>query len=127
MRPNDRLLSKLLGSVNFEICVMLLCSDINSPKRADFYLEGKDQYGGWFFSSLLTSVALQNCAPYKQLFVHGFAVSESGRKMSKSLGNVIDPIVLVDGGKVSETCFACLRCFAVVPFTTRTTVRCVKS
>ena len=55
------------------------------------YLEGLDQFSGWFYSSLLTSVAAQNCSPYKKIFVHGFALDEKGRKMSKSLGNVIAP------------------------------------
>uniref|UniRef100_A0A8C5BPM0 Isoleucine--tRNA ligase, mitochondrial n=1 Tax=Gadus morhua TaxID=8049 RepID=A0A8C5BPM0_GADMO len=66
--------------------------------RADMYVEGKDQIGGWFQSSLLTSVAVRNKAPYKSLVVHGFAVSEKGEKMSKSLGNVVDPQVVINGG-----------------------------
>uniref|UniRef100_A0A8D0D5P3 isoleucine--tRNA ligase n=1 Tax=Sander lucioperca TaxID=283035 RepID=A0A8D0D5P3_SANLU len=67
--------------------------------RADAYVEGKDQIGGWFQSSLLTSVAVRNKAPYKSLVVHGFAVSEKGEKMSKSLGNVVDPDAVINGGK----------------------------
>ncbi|XP_048084422.1 LOW QUALITY PROTEIN: isoleucine--tRNA ligase, mitochondrial [Alosa alosa] len=67
--------------------------------RADVYIEGKDQLGGWFQSSLLTSVAVRKKAPYKTLVVHGFAVSEKGEKMSKSLGNVVDPEVVINGGK----------------------------
>lgn len=67
--------------------------------RADVYMEGKDQLGGWFQSSLLTSVAVRNKAPYKSLVVHGFAVSEHGEKMSKSLGNVVDPDTVINGGK----------------------------
>ncbi|XP_054470009.1 isoleucine--tRNA ligase, mitochondrial isoform X4 [Anoplopoma fimbria] len=70
-----------------------------SDSRADAYVEGKDQIGGWFQSSLLTSVAVRNKAPYKSLVVHGFAVSEKGEKMSKSLGNVVDPDVVINGGK----------------------------
>lgn len=58
---------------------------------ADLYLEGSDQHRGWFHSSLLTSVAMQGCAPYKQVLTHGFVVDAQGRKMSKSLGNVIAP------------------------------------
>ncbi|MEM7303987.1 MAG: class I tRNA ligase family protein, partial [Pseudomonadota bacterium] len=58
---------------------------------ADLYLEGSDQHRGWFQSSLKTSVAINNCAPYKQALTHGFTVDASGRKMSKSLGNVIAP------------------------------------
>ncbi|XP_073323290.1 isoleucine--tRNA ligase, mitochondrial isoform X2 [Pagrus major] len=70
-----------------------------SDSRADVYVEGKDQIGGWFQSSLLTSVAVRNKAPYKSLVVHGFAVSEKGEKMSKSLGNVVDPDAIINGGK----------------------------
>ncbi|XP_072313687.1 isoleucine--tRNA ligase, mitochondrial isoform X2 [Eucyclogobius newberryi] len=70
-----------------------------SDSRADVYVEGKDQLGGWFQSSLLTSVAVRNKAPYKSLVVHGFAVSEKGEKMSKSLGNVVDPDTVINGGK----------------------------
>ncbi|XP_008300541.1 isoleucine--tRNA ligase, mitochondrial isoform X2 [Stegastes partitus] len=70
-----------------------------SDSRADAYVEGKDQIGGWFQSSLLTSVAVRNKAPYKSLVVHGFVVSEKGEKMSKSLGNVVDPDVVIHGGK----------------------------
>jgi isoleucyl-tRNA synthetase len=58
---------------------------------ADLYLEGSDQHRGWFQSSLLTSVAIHGCAPYKGLLTHGFTVDQDGRKMSKSLGNVIPP------------------------------------
>jgi isoleucyl-tRNA synthetase len=55
------------------------------------YLEGSDQHRGWFQSSLLTSVATQNRAPYKTVLTHGFVVDEAGKKMSKSVGNVVDP------------------------------------
>ena len=57
----------------------------------DMYLEGSDQHRGWFQSSLLTSVATQGIAPYKQVLTHGFVFGEDGRKMSKSLGNYIRP------------------------------------
>lgn len=70
-----------------------------SDPRADAYVEGKDQIGGWFQSSLLTSVAARNKAPYKSLVVHGFAVGEKGEKMSKSLGNFVDPDEVINGGK----------------------------
>uniref|UniRef100_A0A4W4H5Z7 isoleucine--tRNA ligase n=1 Tax=Electrophorus electricus TaxID=8005 RepID=A0A4W4H5Z7_ELEEL len=69
-----------------------------SDPHADVCIEGKDQLGGWFQSSLLTSVAVRNKAPYKALVVHGFVVSEKGDKMSKSLGNVIDPDIVINGG-----------------------------
>ncbi len=57
----------------------------------ELYLEGSDQHRGWFQSSLLTSVAVQNRAPYKTVLTHGFVVDESGRKLSKSLGNGVEP------------------------------------
>ncbi|MCH5584729.1 isoleucine--tRNA ligase [Shimazuella sp. AN120528] len=58
---------------------------------ADLYLEGSDQYRGWFNSSLSTAVATTGRAPYKGVLSHGFTLDGEGRKMSKSLGNVIDP------------------------------------
>jgi len=58
---------------------------------ADMYLEGSDQHRGWFQSSLKTSIAMNGVAPYKQVLTHGFTVDGKGRKMSKSLGNVIAP------------------------------------
>ncbi|MEM9004878.1 MAG: isoleucine--tRNA ligase [Cyanobacteria bacterium P01_F01_bin.86] len=65
----------------------------------DMYLEGSDQHRGWFQSSLLTSVAVNGCAPYQKVLTHGFALDEQGRKMSKSLGNVVDPRIVIEGGK----------------------------
>ncbi|MDY3198996.1 MAG: class I tRNA ligase family protein, partial [Pseudomonadaceae bacterium] len=59
--------------------------------RADLYLEGSDQHRGWFHSSLLTACAIDGHAPYRGLLTHGFVVDENGRKMSKSLGNVVAP------------------------------------
>ncbi|WP_026074284.1 isoleucine--tRNA ligase [Brevibacillus massiliensis] len=63
---------------------------------ADLYLEGSDQYRGWFNSSLSTSVAVHGKAPYKGVLSHGFTLDGEGRKMSKSLGNVIVPQEVVD-------------------------------
>ncbi|MBF0784974.1 isoleucine--tRNA ligase [Muribacter muris] len=60
-------------------------------KSADMYLEGSDQHRGWFMSSLMLSTATSGKAPYRQVLTHGFTVDEKGRKMSKSLGNVIVP------------------------------------
>jgi isoleucyl-tRNA synthetase len=60
-------------------------------KPADMYLEGSDQHRGWFQSSLLTGIAMDGAAPYRQCLTHGFTVDEHGRKQSKSLGNVIPP------------------------------------
>jgi len=71
----------------------------NLKYPADMYLEGSDQHRGWFQSSLLTSVATNDIAPYKTVLTHGFLVDEQGRKMSKSLGNGIDPAVVIQGGK----------------------------
>ena len=63
---------------------------------ADLYLEGSDQHRGWFHSSLLIGAAIDGRAPYKGLLTHGFVVDAQGRKMSKSLGNGIDPRELAD-------------------------------
>jgi isoleucyl-tRNA synthetase len=65
---------------------------------ADLYLEGSDQHRGWFQSSLLTSVATNSVAPYKAVLTHGFVLDEKGMKMSKSLGNVVDPDLIINGG-----------------------------
>ncbi|MCI5583678.1 MAG: isoleucine--tRNA ligase [Anaeroplasma sp.] len=59
---------------------------------ADLYLEGSDQYRGWFNSSIITAVATTGIAPYKTVVSHGFTLDGQGRKMSKSLGNTVDPI-----------------------------------
>ncbi len=59
---------------------------------ADLYLEGSDQYRGWFNSSIITAVATTGTAPYKTVVSHGFTLDGQGRKMSKSLGNTVDPI-----------------------------------
>jgi len=58
---------------------------------ADLYLEGFDQYRGWFNSSLIAGTAVKGCSPYKQIVCHGFVMDGEGKKMSKSLGNTIDP------------------------------------
>jgi isoleucyl-tRNA synthetase len=70
-------------------CVTMMRPEVLNP--ADLYLEGSDQHRGWFHSSLLTSVAQKGHAPYKAVLTHGFTVDEKGRKMSKSLGNVVLP------------------------------------
>ena len=62
-----------------------------SGRHADMYLEGSDQHRGWFHSSLLTGCAIDGVPPYKSLLTHGFTVDAQGRKMSKSLGNGIEP------------------------------------
>ncbi len=63
---------------------------------ADLYLEGSDQHRGWFQSSFLTSFLLTGRAPYKKVLTHGFVLDENGRKMSKSEGNVVDPMDCVN-------------------------------
>ncbi len=63
----------------------------NSGPEADLYLEGHDQHRGWFHSSLLICCAMEGRAPYRHLLTHGFTVDSQGRKMSKSLGNGVDP------------------------------------
>ncbi|HEX6550636.1 MAG TPA: isoleucine--tRNA ligase [Gammaproteobacteria bacterium] len=69
---------------------------IGAEQKADLYLEGSDQHRGWFQSSLLTSVAIRGKAPYKGVLTHGFTVDEQGRKMSKSIGNVVVPQKVID-------------------------------
>lgn len=68
--------------------------ELDSP--ADLYLEGSDQHRGWFQSSLLTSVATRGRAPYKAVLTHGFVVDGEGKKMSKSVGNVVAPKDIID-------------------------------
>ena len=67
--------------------------DLQSP--ADLYLEGSDQHRGWFQSSLLQSCGTRGRAPYKAVLTHGFTMDQTGRKMSKSLGNTTDPLKLM--------------------------------
>jgi isoleucyl-tRNA synthetase len=70
-------------------CLSATRPEVGFP--AELYLEGSDQHRGWFQSSLLTSVAMHGRAPYRAVLTHGFTVDEKGRKMSKSLGNVVAP------------------------------------
>ncbi len=70
-------------------CVLEKRDNLQVP--ADLYLEGSDQHRGWFQSSLLASVAIHDKAPYRQVLTHGFTVDADGRKMSKSVGNVVSP------------------------------------
>jgi len=63
--------------------------------RADLYVEGSDQHRGWFHSSLLESSGTRGVAPYKGVLTHGFALDGQGRKMSKSVGNVVDPLAII--------------------------------
>ncbi|MGL4953784.1 MAG: isoleucine--tRNA ligase [Culicoidibacterales bacterium] len=72
------------------------------PYPADLYLEGSDQYRGWFNSSLITGTATQGTAPYKSVLSHGFVLDAKGNKMSKSVGNVVDPLKMMNlfGGDI---------------------------
>lgn len=65
-------------------------------EKVDLYLEGSDQHRGWFHSSLLESCGTKGHAPYKNVLTHGFVLDEKGYKMSKSLGNVVDPLKIMD-------------------------------
>ncbi|KAL8484972.1 hypothetical protein ACS0TY_027326 [Phlomoides rotata] len=78
-------------------------NDLSYP--ADLYLEGTDQHRGWFQSSLLLSVATNGKAPYHSVITHGFVLDEKGFKMSKSLGNVVDPRTVIEGGKDQKDSF----------------------
>ena len=80
------------GSSHEAVCA----TRANLSVPADLYLEGADQYRGWFQSSLLTSVATRGTAPYKTVVTHGWVVDGNGKKMSKSLGNGIEPSEIVD-------------------------------
>ncbi|MGH8260415.1 MAG: isoleucine--tRNA ligase, partial [Steroidobacteraceae bacterium] len=81
------------SGLSFE-CVSTLRPELAMP--ADLYLEGSDQHRGWFHSSLLMSECLYERAPYRGVLTHGFTVDEKGRKMSKSLGNVVAPQKVID-------------------------------
>ena len=73
--------------------------DLGMSFPADLYLEGSNQRGGWFQSSLLTSVAVNGgLAPYKAVLTHRFVLDEKGFEMSKILGNVVDPLLVIEGG-----------------------------
>jgi isoleucyl-tRNA synthetase len=72
-------------------CVLAAREQDGLHKPADLYLEGSDQHRGWFQSSLLTAIAMDGAAPYRQVLTHGFTVDAHGKKMSKSLGNTVEP------------------------------------
>ncbi len=80
------------GTTHFAV----LNNNENLTNPADLYLEGSDQHRGWFQTSLLTSEAIYARAPFKQVLTHGFVVDMNGRKMSKSLGNIIEPQKQID-------------------------------
>jgi len=72
-------------------CVLAARPQDGLHKPADLYLEGSDQHRGWFQSSLLTGIGMDGVAPYRQVLTHGFTVDAQGKKMSKSLGNTVEP------------------------------------
>lgn len=78
--------------------------------RADVCLEGSDQHRGWFQSQILTAVGSASASdrhesPYGTLITHGMVLDEKGKKMSKSLGNIVSPLTIVFGGSVSSSRF----------------------
>ena len=81
------------GSTHYAV---MQWSGKDDETRPDIYLEGSDQHRGWFHSSLLVGSAMYGCAPYRQILTHGFVVAGDGRKMSKSLGNVMSPQKIID-------------------------------
>jgi isoleucyl-tRNA synthetase len=79
------------GVTHYAVAQRLLGVNLDKGEKVDLYLEGSDQHRGWFQSSLKTSVAMYGTAPYKQVVTHGFTMDAEGKKMSKSIGNVIAP------------------------------------
>lgn len=87
----------------------MLLKHLNLSYPADLYFEGNDQYRGWFNSSLINGVIGNQQSPYKTLLSHGFVLDEQGRKMSKSIGNVIDPLDICNryGADILRLAFVC--------------------
>ena len=106
--PNEKFLTNDYDSDHFEKVTSILdvwfdsgSSHVyvlknNGIKQADLYLEGSDQHRGWFQTSLLESCAVYGKSPYKSVLTHGFVIDEKGKKMSKSLGNVISPKEIIN-------------------------------
>lgn len=88
-RKNTDILDVWFDSGVSHECVLKQRPELQYP--ADVYLEGSDQHRGWFHSSLLTAVAMKQAAPFKTVLTHGFTVDANGHKMSKSVGNTIEP------------------------------------
>ncbi|CAJ0950083.1 unnamed protein product, partial [Mesorhabditis belari] len=78
-------------------CARKNYNDADAKRPADAILEGVDQSRGWFSSLALTGAALNKSVPFKRILVHGFCLDDEGKKMSKSLGNVVDPETVTDG------------------------------
>jgi isoleucyl-tRNA synthetase len=91
--PERNILDVWFDSGSSHLAVLAQRSDLTWP--ADLYTEGTDQYRGWFQSSLLIGVGTRGHAPYRQVLTHGFVVDEQGRKMSKSIGNVVAPQAII--------------------------------
>ncbi|XP_063833679.1 isoleucine--tRNA ligase, mitochondrial [Ostrinia nubilalis] len=96
LRPEDLTKGQDIMDIWFDSGISW--SALNGVK-AQLYCEGYDQLTGWFQAALLTSLALTGEAPYKSIFVHGFVVDDKKRKMSKSIGNIIEPATIIHGGK----------------------------
>lgn len=90
-------MNMMLGMTNTTDMIKLMVVNVTTN------LAGSDQHRGWFQSSLLTSVAANGHAPYKTVLTHGFVLDEKGYKMSKSLGNTLDPYEVLD-----DTCLVLL-------------------
>lgn len=93
-RKETDIMDVWFDSGSSHMAVLETREELQSP--ADLYLEGSDQYRGWFNSSLITSTAVYDRAPYKAVLSHGFTLDGEGRKMSKSLGNTVDPLKVCD-------------------------------
>ena len=118
-----RTTSSTCGSIRARTHAFVVEARYGEGTRADLYVEGSDQHRGWFQSSLLESCGTRGRAPYDAVLTHGFALDDKGRKMSKSLGNVVDPLKIIgesgrghpaDVGRarptISRTCGSARRC-----------------
>jgi len=94
LKPETDILDVWFESGVSHTSVLRARPELSAP--ADLYLEGSDQHRGWFQSSLLTSVGAYDEAPFRTVLTHGFIVDGEGRKMSKSLGNVVDPLKVIE-------------------------------
>ncbi len=93
-RKETDIMDVWFDSGSSHVGVLATRSEMQWP--ADLYLEGSDQYRGWYNSSLITGVAVRGSSPYKGILSHGFTLDGEGRKMSKSLGNTVDPNQVCD-------------------------------
>ena len=88
--------------LDFDPDTMQVPGNRSTDPRADLYAEGGDQHRGWFMSSLLCSIGMHNRSPFKEVATYGWTLDEQGRALSKSLGNFIDPVQVMDqlGGDI---------------------------